>query len=217
MNINELIAQPEGRRLEFKGELPTNSDIAKTIVAFANDAGGDIYIGINDKPRQIIGLPEKELTQIEEQISNMIYDRCYPTILPEVSFLSVEEKHLIRICIYRGSMPPYYLKEKGKLKGTYIRVGSTNKLADESIIASLERKRRNISFDSEIIMDKPASSLIIDGFKELYKEKTEEEINLQVLRKLELIKSEQDKEYPTNALILFQTIHYVNHFFLMPK
>ena len=37
MNINELIAQPEGRRLEFKGELPTNSDIAKTIVAFAND------------------------------------------------------------------------------------------------------------------------------------------------------------------------------------
>lgn len=24
MNINELIAQPEGRRLEFKGELPTN-------------------------------------------------------------------------------------------------------------------------------------------------------------------------------------------------
>ena len=76
MNINELIAQPEGRRLEFKGELPTNSDIAKTIVAFANDAGGDIYIGINDKPRQIIGLPENELTQIEEQISNMIYDRC---------------------------------------------------------------------------------------------------------------------------------------------
>ena len=165
MNINELIAQPEGRRLEFKGELPTNSDIAKTIVAFANDAGGDIYIGINDKPRQIIGLPENELTQIEEQISNMIYDRCYPTILPEVSFLSVEEKHLIRICIYRGSMPPYYLKEKGKLKGTYIRVGSTNKLADESIIASLERKRRNISFDSEIIMDKPASILIIDCCK----------------------------------------------------
>ena len=217
MNINELIAQPEGRRLEFKGELPTNSDIAKTIVAFANDAGGDIYIGINDKPRQIIGLPENELTQIEEQISNMIYDRCYPTILPEVSFLSVEEKHLIRICIYRGSMPPYYLKEKGKLKGTYIRVGSTNKLADESIIASLERKRRNISFDSEIIMDKPASSLIIDGFKELYKEKTEEEINLQVLRKLELIKLEQDKEYPPMRSFFFQTIHYVNHFFLMPK
>lgn len=48
MSINELINQSEGRRLEFKGELPTNSDLAKTVVAFANDAGGEIYIGIND-------------------------------------------------------------------------------------------------------------------------------------------------------------------------
>ena len=52
MSINELINQSEGRRLEFKGELPTNSDLAKTVVAFANYAGGEIYIGINDNPRQ---------------------------------------------------------------------------------------------------------------------------------------------------------------------
>ena len=106
MSINELINQSEGRRLEFKGELPTNSDLAKTVVAFANDAGGEIYIGINDNPRQIIGLSEEELPRIEEQISNLIYDRCYPIILPEVSFLTIEDKHLINVCIYRGSMPP---------------------------------------------------------------------------------------------------------------
>ena len=39
----------EGRRLEFKGEIPSHSDLAKTVVAFANDAGGDIYIGIDNK------------------------------------------------------------------------------------------------------------------------------------------------------------------------
>jgi ATP-dependent DNA helicase len=203
MAFNELITQPEGRRLEFKGELPANSDLAKTIVAFANDAGGEIYIGINDKPRQIRGVAEDELVRFEEQISNLIYDRCYPAILPEISFLTIENKHLIRICIYRGSMPPYYLKEKGKLKGTYIRVGSTNKLADESIIANLERKRRNVSFDSETLADKPIDELEFGSFKDLYKEKTDEKLDVQVLRKLELIKIEQDKEYPTNALILF--------------
>ena len=203
MSINELINQSEGRRLEFKGELPTNSDLAKTVVAFANDAGGEIYIGINDNPRQIIGLSEEELPRIEEQISNLIYDRCYPIILPEVSFLTIEDKHLIKVCIYRGSMPPYYLKDKGKLKGTYIRVGSTNKLADETIIAELERRRRNISFDSEVVMDKSADELDISGLKLLYKEKTGEDLNIQVLRKLELVKTEQDKEYPTKALLLF--------------
>lgn len=213
MSINELISQSEGRRLEFKGELPTNSDLAKTVTGFANDAGGEIYIGINDSPRQIIGLSEEDLPRIEEQISNLIYDRCYPTILPEISFLTVEDKHLIKVCIYRGSMPPYYLKDKGKLKGTYIRVGSTNKLADETIIAELERKRRNISFDSEVVMDKSVDKLDINGFKMLYKEKTDEELSTQVLRKLELVRLEQDKEYPTKALLLFSDDNLRNSMF----
>lgn len=202
MNISQLIHYPEGRRLEFKGERPTNSDLAKTIVAFANDAGGEIYIGINNN-HQIAGLPEEELPQIEEQISNMVYDRCYPTILPEISFLTIEDKHIIRIQIYKGNTPPYYLKSEGKLKGTYIRVGSNSRLADESIIADLERKRRNVSYDSEIVMDKVIEDWDITSFKQLYKEKTGEELDINILRKLELVKKEQEKEYPTNALVLF--------------
>ncbi len=39
MRITELIHQPEGRRVEFKESLPRVSDLAKAIVAFANDAG----------------------------------------------------------------------------------------------------------------------------------------------------------------------------------
>ena len=161
-HFNNILHSPEGRRLEYKKDVPSNSDLAKTVVAFANDAGGDIYIGIDDK-RNIIGLPEDDLPRIEEQISNMVYDRCYPTILPEISFFMAEDKHLIRIRIYRGSMPPYYLKNEGKLKGTYIRIGSNNRMADESLIAELERKRRNVSFDSEIVLDKTVEELNING------------------------------------------------------
>jgi len=49
MKITELLFQPEGRRLEFKESIPTGTDLAKTIVAFANDAGGELYIGIKNK------------------------------------------------------------------------------------------------------------------------------------------------------------------------
>jgi predicted HTH transcriptional regulator len=87
MNIKDILSQPESRRLEFKGSMPENSDLAKTIVAFANDAGGDLYIGINDKTRELVGISEDELTKTEEQISNIIFDRCYPAILPDISFL----------------------------------------------------------------------------------------------------------------------------------
>ena len=49
MKISELIIQPEGRRLEFKAKLPAVSDITKTIVAFANDAGAGLSIGIRNR------------------------------------------------------------------------------------------------------------------------------------------------------------------------
>lgn len=88
MNIKEIIKQPEGRRLEFKETLPENADLANTIIAFANDAGGELYIGIRNNPREIVGLPEEELVKIEEQISNIIFDRCYPAILPDITFLT---------------------------------------------------------------------------------------------------------------------------------
>ena len=204
METADVLNLREGRRLELKGALPSNADLAKTVVAFANDAGGDIYIGIDDN-RKVIGLPEEELPRIEEQISNMLYDRCYPSILPEISFLSIDEKNVIRIQIYRGSMPPYYLKSEGKLKGTYIRVGSSNRIADGDAIVDLERKRHSISFDSEIVLDKTVEELNFDSFKRLYYEKTKEELDNQTLRKLKLVKVGDDTEYeyPTNALVLF--------------
>jgi len=60
MNIGEILKKPEGRRLEFKETMPSRSDLAKTVVAFANDAGGEIYIGIRNSPRQVLGLRENE-------------------------------------------------------------------------------------------------------------------------------------------------------------
>lgn len=201
-SISQIIGKNESRRLEFKRELPNNSDLAKTVVAFANDAGGDIYIGI-DNNHEVIGLPENDLPYLEEQISNMVYDRCYPPILPEISFLSINDKNIIRVRIYRGSMPPYYLKRDGKINGTYIRVGSNNRIADENIISELERKRLNISFDSEIVLDKPLEALDIANFRKQYADKTGEQLDINILRKLELVKIEQGKEYPTKALVLF--------------
>ena len=68
MNISQHITQPEGRRLEFKEILPERSDLAKTVVAFANDAGGLLFVGIKDQPRTIVGIDEINLFKLEEQI-----------------------------------------------------------------------------------------------------------------------------------------------------
>ncbi|MDR3266424.1 MAG: putative DNA binding domain-containing protein [Tannerella sp.] len=217
MHIKEVIKQPEGRRLEFKEDLPEKSDLAKTIIAFANDAGGNLYIGINDNPREIAGLPEDRLVALENQISNIIFDRCYPVILPNITFLTENDRHIIKITIYPGNTPPYYLKDKDKLHGTYIRVGSSNRLADETIIAGLERKKHNISFDSEIVLEEPVEKLNIESFKIFFKEKTGETFDHRALQKLGLIKNERGIDYPSNALVLFSDDDLRNALFHFAK
>src|SRR5699024_6160378 len=148
MKINQIIQQPEGRTIEFKGNLPKKSDLNKTIVAFANDAGGTLILGVKDNPRKIVGIPEEELVMLEEKLSSLIHDNCKPTILPDISFQNIKGKYLIVTRIAKGNNPPYHLKSKGEAEGTYIRVGSTNRKAMPEMIEELYRKRSNISFDS---------------------------------------------------------------------
>ncbi len=200
--IQEVIGQPEGRRLEFKEQLPSNADLAKTIVAFANDAGGEFYIGIKNNPREVIGAPESKLIELEEKITNIIHDQCHPVILPEVSFLNLDGKYIIKVQIFKGNDPPYFIKKKGVEEGTYIRVGSSNRQASPDIITELKRQHHNISFDGEISYEKTADVLEFLLFEANFLEKTGEAINAEVLKKLELIKQSRGLSYPTNALVL---------------
>jgi len=87
--------QPESRRLEFKERFPKGDQIAKTVVAFANGAGGSIVFGVSNDPRQIVGFPDDELFTLEERISNHIFDQCAPTIIPEVYIQAVEGRNLL--------------------------------------------------------------------------------------------------------------------------
>ena len=202
MKIEEIIKQPEGRRLEFKEYIPSKSDLCKTVVAFANDAGGEIFIGIKNQPRDVIGVPEEQLLKIEEKISNIIHDNCYPFILPEIFFVNYKDKHIVIVKVFKGSNPPYYLKYKGREEGIYIRAGSSNRLADKEIIEELERQRLNISFDSLPVYSKELHDIDISLFIKQWKETTGEDINKNILKKLNLIVEERGKGFPTNALVL---------------
>lgn len=201
--IKDILNKPEGRRLEFKQELPASADLAKTIVAFANDAGGDIFIGIRNNPRQLTGVPESDLMKTEEQIASIIHDHCSPVIIPEITFITHEDKHVVRVQIHRGSDFPYHLKAKGSREGTYVRIGSTSRKADYDIVAELERRKRNISFDCEQQYGKTISELDLTDFAKQFSGLTGEELNGTTLAKLGLVKELNGTLAVTNALVLF--------------
>ncbi len=47
--LQELLVAGEGERLEFKQEAIKPSDLAETLVAFANSRGGTVLLGVNDR------------------------------------------------------------------------------------------------------------------------------------------------------------------------
>jgi len=205
LKIAEIIKQSECRKFEFKEKLPAKADLYKTVIAFANDAGGEIFIGIKDNPRKVVGVSEESITKVEEQISSIIHDNCSPIILPDIFSVNYQGKHIVIVRIYKGSNSPYFIKSKGKEKGTYIRVGSTNRLASKEIIEELERQKQNISFDSLPVYSKKVEELDIAVFRKHFEEETGEKFTKAVMRKMELISKEQNKEFPTNALVLLSS------------
>jgi len=194
MTLKELINNGESKRVEFKEQLPKNESIVKTIISFSNTSGGKLIIGVTDN-REIVGVSEDNIFELQDRITSLIFDRCYPNILPEIYTQNIV------IEVFRGNLLPYYLKKDGKNNGTYIRVGASNRQASFDNIIELERQRRNISFDEEIAYEVELSTLDLSPIYEVFK-KVGKPLNSEKLQNLRLIKNEHGKKYPTNALLI---------------
>lgn len=82
----------------------------------------------------------------EERFSSAIADSITPLIIPDTQILSFRKKELLVIQVpHMAGL--YYLKSVGMEKGTYIRFGSTNRIADSETIISLQMLSKNILFD----------------------------------------------------------------------
>ncbi|MGB3139066.1 MAG: ATP-binding protein, partial [Nodosilinea sp.] len=79
MALLNQIRQGEGKTLELKMQLPQRDQIAKTVVAFSNTSGGKLVIGVDDD-RQVVGLGEGDVLDLQDWVASIVFDRCYPAI-----------------------------------------------------------------------------------------------------------------------------------------
>lgn len=142
-DIEQLLSMPEGKTLEFKRDLSSIQPVVKTLIAFANTAGGILIIGRDDEG-SIVGI--KDVFALEEKLSNAIADSIYPPLMPDIEIVSVEGKSLIVVKVAHW-WGPFYLKAKGPIEGVYIRLGSTNRIAGQEFLDELQRARSKIFFD----------------------------------------------------------------------
>ncbi|PZO56943.1 MAG: hypothetical protein DCF15_07825 [Phormidesmis priestleyi] len=200
MTLIEQIQQGESKTLELKAQLPRHDQIAKTVVAFANTSGGKLVIGVDDE-RQVVGLAEGDVLDLQDRVASIVFDRCAPAILPEIYSANVRGRLVLVVEVFRGNLLPYYLKAAGKNEGTYLRIGATNRRADFEHILELERQKRSQSFDEEVCREQALSELdltpLMARFAERGKPLTEEK-----LRNLKLVQMEQGELWPTQGLMI---------------
>lgn len=194
--FQKMIESGASKTMEFKVELPQGNQLAQTICAFANRAGGYLLIGVADSG-EVIGLSSEAINEYLEKIPNLIHDTIFPMLIPEIYSVSISNKAVLVIQVYPGSNLPYYLKSKGKMEGTYVRVGRTNKRADIEMIKDLERHKMNKSFDEDSF--KELDRLDEEALINVFEKAMGTSITKEKLLNLKLIERLGDMEYLTNA------------------
>ena len=135
----------EDKNAEFKREYV--EDIKKTLVAFANTDGGNLYIGIDDDGNAV---EVNNIDGVMLQVSNVIRDAIKPDLAMfcDITVETVQNKKVVKITVNRGTARPYYLSAKGiRPEGVYVRQGASSVPASESAILSMIRETAGDSYE----------------------------------------------------------------------
>jgi len=186
---------PEGKTLDYKRDLSGADSVLRTVVAFANSAGGQLAIGVDDD-RNVVGVPNPEVAELT--LANLIADSIRPQLVPTIEMVSVDDKTVLVANVPLGSHRPYYLKAVGRYQGTFMRLGSSNRQATTLLVDDLARSSGPLSFDRLVAAEASMEDLDLASLTNMLGRQIGEE----ELVTLELAKREDGQLKPTNAGVL---------------
>ena len=116
--LDDLIAQGEGTRLEFKRTLSSAHRIARTLTAFANTAGGTLLIGVADD-RRILGVPSefKEVRSLEDATDRLID----PPLTISYETLSPDGRTVMIVTVVESDQKPHRAVDEAGKRTIYVR------------------------------------------------------------------------------------------------
>jgi len=139
-SIKALILQGEGVTLDFKKTITSTEKIAKSLVAFANNKGGQLLIGVADDGR-IKGVKSEE--EERYMILTAAHQFCKPAIEPSFDEIYVDDKLVLVVNIPESDLKPHYALDDQKKWWAYIRIQDKSVLASRIIIDVLKNDNKD--------------------------------------------------------------------------
>jgi hypothetical protein len=93
LDLLDALRRPEGKTLEFKRDISSPEGLLRTVVAFANTAGGVVLVGVEDRSRHVRGVADP--FDLEERIASLITDSIAPRLLPDLEVLAWRKTHVV--------------------------------------------------------------------------------------------------------------------------
>ncbi len=131
MNIKRLIQAGENVNVDFKKTISNTEKIAKTLVAFANNKGGKLLIGVADD-----GTIKGVKSEDEERymITKAAHFYCKPSLEPKFEEIYIDEKVVLVAEIPESDIKPHYALDENKKWWVYFRVQDKSILASKIIV-----------------------------------------------------------------------------------
>ena len=189
------VAEHEGKTLDYKRDLSGPEGVLRTVVAFANSAGGRLVIGVADD-RSVVGIDDP--VTAEMRLANLIADSIRPQLLPTIELITLDGRTVLVANVPVGGQRPYYLKEAGRYGGAYVRLGSSNRRATRLLTDDLARGAGSRTFDRQINPQADIDDIDPPVLERLLGRPIGEE----ELLTLELVGRENGRLRPTNAGLL---------------
>lgn len=131
----------------------TPQRLYESLSAFANrTAGGVVLLGLDENNKfAMVGV--KSAQRLQEEISHLATSQMEPPLRPEFTVEIIDGKTVVAIEV-QGISPasrPCYYKPASLQKGSYIRVGNTNRLMTDYEIFGYVSARTQPTFDEELV------------------------------------------------------------------
>ena len=199
MDLLATLKRPEGKTLEFKRDLSSPRGIVRTVVAFANTAGGVLLVGVEYKTGFVRGVAD--VLEAEERLANIVADGVTPQVVPGLEVLPWRGTHVLAAEIFPSGRRPHRVEAEGR-SGVYVRVGSSNRRADAALVDEMRRFANRQPYDEEPMPGLSAEAVDFRAASESFA--LVRKLRRQDLQTLRLLVRDQGRRVPTvGGILLF--------------
>jgi len=155
----------ELKTLSFKGDkiiCPHADGFADELAAMANTDSGTIVLGVDDRTKDIIGVPRDKLDLVETWLRSICNDRIKPSLFCRIHKLIVPVDNEHEVAVIRINVPRSLFVHQSP-GGYFHRIGCSKRQMPPDFLARLFQQRsqtRLIRFDEQTIASASQNCLI---------------------------------------------------------